>query len=302
VALAAMMTLASLEAQTPQTAQQPRFAAGTDIVVVDALVMRDGQPVTGLTAGDFTITDSGVAQQAQLVAIESLPVSLLLALDTSASVRGEPLDKLKDAAKAAVASLRPADQAALLTFSHNVGLAANWTADRAQLTTAIDAVVAQGTTALTDATFSALTMKQRSGTRTLVLVFTDGDDRASWLSASDVLGTARRSEAIVYGIVFGATGKLNTPLDQLADYLQKEPGLYRDALLPVLAYETGGETLRAAGPSDLRTVFVDALSRFNSRYVLTYSPKGVDAKGWHPIGVQVKGAGLTVTARRGYTR
>jgi hypothetical protein len=39
-----------------------------------------------------------------------------------------------------------------------------------------------------------------------------------------------------------------------------------------------------------------------SRYLLTYTPKGVDASGWHPIEVKVKGARGRVTARRGYVK
>jgi Ca-activated chloride channel homolog len=300
---AALAGVAAIGAQTPAPPQTPpRFGAGTDVVIVDVLVTRDGKPVPGLTAADFTVTDAGVAQQIELAALDSVPVSLLLALDTSASVRGQPLESLKDAAKAAVASLRPTDQAALLTFSHNLALGAAWTDDRAKITQAIDAATAQGSTALIDAAFAAMGLRQRPGTRTLVLLFTDGDDSASWLGAGDVLAAARRSEAIVYGVTLAAPARATTPPDQLADAMIKEPGLYRDALLPVLAYETGGESLRAATAADLRGVFVDILSRFNNRYVFMYSPKGADAKGWHPITVKTKDPTMTVNARRGYTR
>ena len=118
--LALIVGLAALVPGTSAQQQPPRFAAGTAVVSIDVLVTRDGKPVTNLTAADFDVRDSGAAQPVQLNGIESVPVALLLALDTSASVRGPALDQLKDAAKAAVSGLRAGDQAALLTFSQNV--------------------------------------------------------------------------------------------------------------------------------------------------------------------------------------
>src|SRR6188474_1272257 len=41
-------------------AQQPVFRAGVDLVTVDAIVVdKDGRPVTGFTADDFTLTVDG---------------------------------------------------------------------------------------------------------------------------------------------------------------------------------------------------------------------------------------------------
>jgi len=283
-------------------AQAPRFTGGTEAVLVDVLVTRARQTVPDLKAADFTVLDSGVEQKVELLAIESLPVSLLLALDTSASVRGPALEHLKAAAKAAVASLRPADEAALVTFAHNVALGAGWTNDRAKLNQAIDAVVAQGSTALADAAFTTLGLRGKGRTRTLVLFFTDGDDTASWLNAADVVDAARQSDAVVYGITLPTPGSVITPSDDLEKRLRSEPRLYRGALLPILARETGGESLRATDTQNLSAVFVDAVSRFNTRYVLSYAPTGVPASGWHPIEVRVSASGVDVRTRRGYVR
>ena len=78
VALAILAAGGSLAVaqQTP-----PRFAASTDTVVVDVLVTRDGKPVEGLTAADFVVRDAGTPQKLDMVAVEALPVNLLLALD-----------------------------------------------------------------------------------------------------------------------------------------------------------------------------------------------------------------------------
>jgi Ca-activated chloride channel family protein len=303
---AALVLLAGAAAWLPASlaAQQtpPRFTGGTDAVLVDVLVTRGAKPVPDLKTGDFVVIDSGVEQKAELIAVESLPVNLLLALDTSASVRGPALDQLKAAAKAALASLRPSDEAALVTFAHNLALAATWTSDRAKLTQAIEAVSAQGSTALSDAVFATLGIRGKARSRTLVLLFTDGDDTASWLGPADVLEAARRADAVVYGVTLPKSGGGIVATDDLDRLLQSDPRLYRRALVPLLARETGGESLPATDVKDLSAVFVDAVSRFNTRYVLSYTPAGVPASGWHPIEVKVSASGVDVRARRGYAR
>jgi VWFA-related protein len=282
--------------------QVPAPAAAPAVVTIDALVTRDGKPVTGLKAGDFDVRDGGAVQQVQLGSLDSMPVALLLALDTSASVRGPALGQLKEAAKAAVSSLRAGDQAALMTFSQSVARRAGWTDDKRRLQTAIDATTAQGSTSLADAAFAALCLPPGRARRTLVLIFTDGDDSSSWLSATAVVEAARRTEAVVYGVTLsaGATGPVAP--DAARVKLLEGPGLYPGALLPVLAHDTGGESLSRAGAKDLRSAFLDVLARFNQRYVLTYTSPHAAGSGWHPLDVRAKDPALTVTARRGYTR
>jgi len=308
---------AGLLAQTPQTPAQPRFAGGTEAVRLDVQVTRNGRAVDGLTAADFVVKDSGVVQKASLVAVDKLPVNLLLALDTSASVRGPGLDHLKDAARAAVAALRPTDQAALLTFSHSLVQQSDWTADRAQLEKAIAGVTAQGSTSLADAAFVTLAYREKPGTRTLIVFFTDGDDTASWLSPADLVPAARRSDAVFFGVTLTAPGDTSAVATnmlgagpdggpsasrgELEKWFAAEPALYRGALLPLLALETGGESLQAADTAKLRAAFTDIVSRFSQRYLLSFTPTGVPASGWHPLEISVTG-GARVSARRGYVR
>jgi VWFA-related protein len=308
---------AGLLAQTPQT-PAPRFTAGTEAVLVDVQVTRNDRAADGLTAADFVVKDSGIVQKASLVAVDRLPVNLLLALDTSASVRGPALDHLKDAARAAVAALRPTDQAALLTFSHSLVQQSDWTADRAQLEKAIAGVTAQGSTSLADAAFVTLASRKKPDTRTLILFFTDGDDTASWLSPADLVLAARRSSAVFFGVTLTPPGPPNTSAiattmlaapdggpygsrDELEKWFAAEPSLYRGALMPLLALETGGESLQAADTGKLRATFIDIVTRFSQRYLLSFTPTGVPATGWHPLEISVTG-GARVSARRGYTR
>src|SRR5687768_13977095 len=87
---------------SPQDRPDVKFRSGTDAVRVDVLARRGHEPIIGLTAADFELRDSGVVQEIRAVSTEEVPVTLLLALDTSKSVQGSVLDNLKAAARSAV--------------------------------------------------------------------------------------------------------------------------------------------------------------------------------------------------------
>jgi VWFA-related protein len=317
VALAIVATgaAASLTLGAQQT--PPRSAPGADAVRIDVEVSRQGRPVEGLTAADFSVRDAGVSQTLDLIPTDRVPVNLLLALDASASMRGPALDQLKEAATGALAALRPADQAAVLTFSHNITLHTDWTSNRDRLDKAIAGIVAQGFTALADAAFVSLAYRTTPDARTLVVFFSDGDDTASWLSFADLVPSAQRSDAVVCGVMLtgpGHTGAMLTGMmgagrerasaetrARIERWFTDEPSLYRGALLPRLALETGGEVVQVADMGKLRAAFTDIISRFHQRYVVSFTPTGVAGSGWHPLEVSVTGGG-DLTARRGYSR
>ena len=106
-----------------QNAPIQRFRTATEAVRVDVLVLDGSRPVSGLTAGDFVLTDSGVTQQVDVLSMDDLPVSVMLALDTSTSVTGTTLDRLKDGATAALDAVGPDGRVAVITFASAVTLA-----------------------------------------------------------------------------------------------------------------------------------------------------------------------------------
>ena len=295
----AMALTAVLQAQTARP-----FRTGVDAVRVDVLVTDGHTPIGGLTAQDFELFDNKVAQQIDAVAIEDLPVSMMLALDTSYSVRGAALEDLKQAATAALGPLDARDRVALLTFSAEIAVRAPWTADRQLVARSLEATTAYGGTALWDAAYAAMTLRDDlPDRRSLVLLFSDGDDTASWLPRSAVLDRARRSDAVVYGISVGENRPPSTALMYRSGIeLTKPDGPLFDRLLPQLADLTGGQSLHAASTSRLADAFTQIVKEFRTRYLLTYSPRDVPATGWHTLEVKVKNRRGQVRARRGYLR
>ena len=293
--------VASLHAGVGPVDQQPTFRSTAEIVLVDALVTRRNVPVDGLRAEDFEVRDSGVRQSITALTLANLPIDLLIALDVSGSLTGDRLESLKNAVRAAVTALAPADRAMLLDFSEDSRLTLNWTSERGQVYRALDKVTATGWTSLMDATFTALLLPETADRRRLLLLVTDGRDTASWLSPTDVLKAAEQSQATVYAASTREMVRAWSSRENVRERLLEDPPGFRAFFLPVLVRDTGGEVLDATG-SNLEAAFVAVINRFSRRYLLSYTPAGVPRQGWHPIEVRMKDSGLTVTARRGYTR
>lgn len=261
-------------------AQQPTFTASVDAVRLDALVTDRGRVVRGLTAADFEVLDNRVGQQLDVVSFEQVPLVVTLAFDLSGSVTGERLDHLRTAGRAVLDGLRTADQAELLTFGQRVVRRQARTASMTLLRQALDDARPAGDTSLYDAAFAATMVGESGDGRNLVLLFSDGVDTSSWLSESQALTSARRANVVVYGATVRGGG--STPF------------------LEELARQTGGDVVEVESTRDLRARFEAILSEFRQRYLISYTPRGVERSGWHEVTVRVKGRATTVRTRPGY--
>ena len=260
--------------------QTPKFSSKTEAVLVDVLVSDRGRPVLGLGASDFEVLDNGVRQQVELVSAEQLPLKVVLALDVSGSVSGARLDHLRRAAGALAKELRTEDRAALVTFSQVVAQRAAMTRDLNRVRDGLELEGTLGGTALIDGTYTGMLVGEADEGRALLMVFSDGLDTSSWLTAETVLDTARRSDVVVYAVATGASGH--------APFLED------------LAESTGGRRIAIESTRDLTTVFVSILEEFRHRYLVSYSPRGVTREGWHSLKVRVKTRSAAVRARPGY--
>ncbi|MDO8678335.1 MAG: VWA domain-containing protein [Acidobacteriota bacterium] len=270
-------------------AQAPVFRSGVEAVRVDVSVMNGTNPVPGLTAANFVLIDRGVPQVVDHVSVDTVPLSLMLVLDTSGSMSGERMTDLIAATRRLVQSLKPVDSTALLTFAEPAELVVPMSRDRAPLLAALDGMKAAGATSLYDGLFLALQMRpEATDDRPVALVFSDGRDNVSWLSKSSVAEAIRRSGVI-------------THIVELEQDQVRGAGVNAVSLiLSELAEAGGGRRWSATSSRDLRELFAKVLDELRSRYLLTYYPTGVTREGWHDVKVTLKGAGGDVIARPGY--
>ena len=277
--LLAPALLAAAAVQAP-----PVFRAEVGVVRVEVLVTRGGSPIGGLAAADFELRDEGIVQELEQIQEEQTPVDAVLVLDASGSVSGGKLDSLRSAAGAFLDGLRSGENGGLLAFNHEVQLLQPLTTDLAAVRGALDRVSPRGNTALVDAVYAALRLRELGERRTAVVAFSDGIDNLSWLSAADVVEAAGRSNATVYGVTVRA------------------PGDPKEAFLGQVARATGGRVFEASSERDLRARFLDVLADIRSRYVLRYVPRPPGPPGWHALEVRLRSGKGDVLARPGYWR
>lgn len=292
----AALVLAGSAAAAGQ-AERATFAVGVEAVYVDVFVSdRDG-PLGGLRAEDFEVRDEGRRRPFELVAAETLPLRVLLVLDTSASVTGTKLEQLRTAATALVLRLGAADQAGLLTFSEEVRLLARPTPERAPLLESVQRIESGGATAVYDALYAATLVGSR-GNRAVVVLFTDGEDNMSWLDAARVRQALLQSDVLlqVVGVVPSQPESYETELATIA--APREPTQIR--ALRELAELTGGRFWKVPAPDQLEGAFLAILGTAQHRYVLRFEPAPGSRPGLRRLQVKLRNRRGRVQARQAY--
>jgi Uncharacterized protein encoded in toxicity protection region of plasmid R478, contains von Willebrand factor (vWF) domain len=277
--LRSALTLAGALALAVALPSAQTFSSRIEAVRVDVLVTANGQPVQGLAPGDFEVLDNGVRQTVDLASFEQIPLNVVLALDMSASLQGLRLGHLQAAGSTVLDGLKPGDRAALVAFSHIVSANQSLTEDLDRVRALLFQNRGEGLTSLIDAAHTGMLIGESDAGRSLLIVFSDGVDTSSWLDAESVLETARRGDVVVYGVEVGAR-RASFPRD--------------------LTEITGGRLFSVESTGGLSAVFTKILEEFRNRYLISYSPEGVAAGGWHRLDVRVRNRSVTVKARPGY--
>jgi Ca-activated chloride channel family protein len=286
-ALALGAALASLPAtaQTPrQTPRPPVFETGIEVINLNVSITDPrGQYVTGLTREDFAVFEDGVKQDLSIFAHENLPISMVLMVDTSASM-DDKLPAARTAGKRFVRTLRAQDVAQVMQFNDRATVLQDFSADHAALEEAFDHTEASGPTALHNALYVALKdLAKQKPTRELrrraLVLLSDGEDTASLVSDEQVLDLARKTEINIYAISLRAKA---APDRNRLKFSQAAH------LLTALTQDTGGQVHFPNSLSELEAVYDRIAEELRSQYSLGYvsSNKRADGK-WRRIVVRV---------------
>ncbi|MBX7185571.1 MAG: VWA domain-containing protein [Vicinamibacteria bacterium] len=285
---------ASASARASAPAQAPVFATRVETVLIDAFVTTEtGGDLPGLTAGDFVLKDNGVVKPFELVPVESVPIRVILVFDTSNSMKGEKLERLRAAADSFLNQLRPQDEAGLVSFSDEVALKAPLTNDLSQVRSGLHSLKAQGATSVYDAIFTAL-ITPRSALRTLLIVFSDGEDNMSWIREPQLRSAVERSNALIH--VVTARGAEFQPSFQRPPL----PDTPHMKALRDLARITGGSLIEVNAPDRIETAFVQIVRQMKSRYLLRYTPEVDPTPGWHVLELKLRSRKGRIRGRTGF--
>jgi len=290
-AAVAALTAAALALPLPGAAQAPRatprtpiFGAEIEVINLNVSITDPrGQYVTGLKKEDFAVFEDGVRQDLSIFAAEDLPISMVLMMDTSASM-DEKLVAARTAGKRFVRTLRPQDDAQVMQFNDRATVLQDFTADHAGLEAAFDRTEASGPTALHNALYVALKdlSRQKAGgalRRRALVLLSDGEDTASLVSDEQVLDLARKTEINIYAISLRA----KTPPERNRMKFSQAAHL-----LTALTTDTGGQVHFPNSISELDAVYDRIADELRTQYSLGYvsSNKRTDGK-WRRIVVRV---------------
>lgn len=240
-----------------------------------------------VTAGDVEVYEDGVAQTIDTFQEAVDPVSIVLALDTSGSLR-RVVDQVKATASDFVRAVRPEDDLALITFADKPRFAHVLTTNRDWSLEAIAKYQAIGGTALYDATFNALLHLKGVKGRRAIVVMTDGRDEnnpgtapGSVHNLGEVLDLGMEVGATIYAVGLGTNVDRKT--------------------LEVLAAQTGGQAYFAEDVASLGEQFKRVVEALRRRYVLSYSSTNRTADGkWRSVEIRPKAADRLVKTAGGY--
>lgn len=290
LAALAATAVADGPAGKPLPGQPPTIPVGVEVVSVTAVVLdRDGRPLRGLTARDVELREDGVAQELTYFgeaatgaeAGERVPLSVVLALDTSGSMR-DSLRFLQEAVLGFAGKLEDEDRALLVSFNDSVKGSAEFSTDRDRLERLVEGLQAWGGTSLYDALDYALRRTKDQPGRKAVIVFSDGADTTSALKDDQVVDAARAVEASIYAI--GFTGSQGPP----RGFLRR------------IAAETGGRYFEPGKVGELLRVFGEISDELKNHYLLAYTPARPADGAWRRIELRVNRPGCRVRVRKGY--
>jgi Ca-activated chloride channel family protein len=249
---------AVLRAQTPETTIK------VDVKLVNVFVTvtdARGAPVANLQKENFVLKEDGTEQKIAVFAKESaLPLSIVLAVDTSLSTRKDLPLELASARKFAHAIVRPQDGLAVYKFSEVVSQVVPFTSDLKTIDAGIEKVRNGAATALYDTIYVGSQALGRRQGRKVIVVITDGGDTASQVGYKDALRAAQEAEAIIYSIII-------VPIEASAG---RDTG-GEHALIQISA-DTGGKYYYATSLGQLDDAFQKISDELRTQYLLAYYP------------------------------
>jgi Ca-activated chloride channel family protein len=221
----------------------------------------DGTPYAALKKDDFRIFEDGVEQKLSIFERESeLPLSIVVALDTSMSTRKDLPLEVASARRFTHAIIRPVDAISLYQFATYVSQVQPFTNDERSIDSALTHLRTGAATALYDAIYlGAQALEKRQGRKVIVLI-TDGGDTASKTDYKEALRAAQISEALIYSIIM-------VPIE--ADAGRDTGG---EHALIQLSSDTGGKYFYATSTAQLDNAFRQISDELRTQYLLAYYP------------------------------
>jgi Ca-activated chloride channel family protein len=274
-----------------------------DLVAVDATVTdKDGNFIRNLKADDFVIYEDGVAQKLDFFEANeqtalTRPLAVVVAIDTSGSIKPEEILRQREATENFMRLVRPESVFAVIAFNSEVRVLQDFTSDPRKISNAFRKIgEVTGSSRIFGSIDKAVSMLKRAPRfrqgrrlRRVVIVLTDGYDNVSPPDQADLIRRANDAEVTVFSIT-------------LPSYMPGGPSDKRVmTLLDVsrIVPMTGGADF-SADTRDFAPVFKSIAEEIRSGYTLAYYPPEANRRDGriHQIRVECKRVGAIIRASR----
>jgi Ca-activated chloride channel family protein len=289
-------------AATARAGDVPRFASGTNLVVLSATAVdRHGRPVTNLREAEFRVLEDGRPQRLEHFSeAESLPARLLVLIDASGSMTGGmKTTSVKMAVTQLLGGMQPEDEVALAGFDHQYWGLVPFTTDHDRVLRAVGEIQPFGSTALHDALdHAAHDLASWGEGRRAVVVVTDGVDTASQLRPDDVLARSQALDVPIYAI------SVVSPVDDRESRLftgRERPtaATAGTEVLEKYARLSGGASFTVSDLLGLQRAAATILGELKHQYRLGYDPPRGPSR-FRRVEVLSTRKGVLVKTRSGY--
>lgn len=252
-----------------------------------------GAPIPNLNAGDFSVYDNGLPQKIAVFEQRSdLPLSIVIAIDTSGSVQKDLRLEADDAREFIHALLRPTDRVEILDFNTTVHQVVPFTGNLHLVDRALRHLPVGPATALYAALQQAAQQLAPMQGRKVILVISDGGNTVSGVDYPQALDAAIRAQAMIYSII---------DLPIVNDAGRDIAG---EHALITLSQQTGGKYYYAQS-GNLQPIFQRIAENLRTEYLLAYYPVQTHRRfsRYHAITVRLNRPNASqyqVTYRTGY--
>lgn len=276
----------------------------TELVVFDAQVIdkKTKRIIGDLGKEDFEVIDNGVRQEVIYFSRDELPLSILLMLDVSGSVR-PILHQIRDGALNALMRLKTEDEVAVMAFGTTYNLVQDFTKDRALISKQIQAATVDDRlgrgTFLSSALESAASHMQKAPaptSRRVIIIVTDNIAITPDRETEYIINELFESGTVVYGLIVKATfGKVV----KILSFGQLSKGVND------FVRQTGGEIF-GADKKEVDEKLAMVVDRLRARYAIGFRPTNIGEDGkFRPVEIKVtatnkRKANPVVITKRGY--
>jgi len=267
------------------------FTSETRLVQLPVTVSdKNGHLVANLPQSAFQVFENGVQQTIKLFKPEDVPISLVLIIDNSGSMR-EKRTSVESAALTLVRDSNKLDEVAVVNFNDEPYLDTEFTSDIALMEQGLTKIDSRGGTAMRDAIRVSVDHLKDKAKRDkkVILVVTDGNDNASTMTLDALVRLAQQDDVLIYAIGL------------LSEEEKREAGKAKRAL-NTLTETTGGLVFYPKEVSEVEKIAHEVASDIRHQYTIGYTPTNTSLDGtFRPVKVVVKAPGNPVArTRSGY--